>query len=126
METLIDFSKAFGWLAAIIVNLLIAWIVWSLHKKFMNRDDCEANRKADKKERERFIQLLTAHEQAVRELNLRVDQMPPQGSVHDLEVRLERMDGEQKRLAEEISGLRGIMERVERQVDLLFRGHMKD
>ena len=65
-------------------------------------------------------------EQAVRELNLRVDQMPPQGSVHDLEVRLERMDGEQKRLAEEISGLRGIMERVERQVDLLFRGHMKD
>ena len=29
-------------------------------------------------------------------------------------------------LAEEISGLRGIMERVERQVDLLFRGHMKD
>ena len=55
METLIDLSKAFGWLAAIIVNLLIAWIVWSLHKKFMNRDDCEANRKADKKERERFI-----------------------------------------------------------------------
>ena len=81
METLIDLSKAFGWLAAIIVNLLIAWIVWSLHKKFMNRDDCEANRKADKKERERFIQLLTTHEQAVRELNLRVDQMPPQGSV---------------------------------------------
>ena len=78
METLIDLSKAFGWLAAIIVNLLIAWIVWSLHKKFMNRDDCEANRKADKKEREHFIQLLTTHEQAVRELNLRVDQMPPQ------------------------------------------------
>ena len=126
METLIDLSKAFGWLAAIFVNLLIAWIVWSLHKKFMNRDDCEANRKADKKEREHFIQLLTTHEQAVRELNLRVDQMPPQGAVHDLEVRLERMDGEQKRLAEEISGLRGIMERVERQVDLLFRGHMKD
>ena len=116
METLIDLSKAFGWLAAIFVNLLIAWIVWSLHKKFMNRDDCEANRKADKKERERFIQLLTTHEQAVRELNLRVDQMP-----HGLDVRLERMDGEQK-----ISGLRGIMERVERQVDLLFRGHMKD
>ena len=114
-------SKAFGWLAAIFVNLLIAWIVWSLHKKFMNRDDCEANRKADKKERERFIQLLTTHEQAVRELNLRVDQMP-----HGLDVRLERMDGEQKRMAEEISGLRGIMERVERQVDLLFRGHMKD
>ena len=55
METLIDLSKAFGWLAAIFVNLLIAWIVWSLHKKFMNRDDCEANRKADKKERERFM-----------------------------------------------------------------------
>ena len=36
METLIDLAKAFGWLAAIIVNLLIAWIVWSLHKKFMN------------------------------------------------------------------------------------------
>ena len=121
METLIDLSKAFGWLAAIFVNLLIAWIVWSLHKKFMNRDDCEANRKADKKERERFIQRLTTHEQAVRELNLRVDQMP-----HGLDVRLERMDGEQKRMAEEISGLRGIMERVERQVDLLFRGHMKD
>lgn len=94
METLIDLSKAFGWLAAIFVNLLIAWIVWSLHKKFMNRDDCEANRKADKKERERFIQLLTTHEQAVRELNLRVDQMP-----HGLDVRLERMDGEQKRMA---------------------------
>ena len=28
METLIDLSKAFGWLAAILVNLLIAWIVW--------------------------------------------------------------------------------------------------
>ena len=68
METLIDLSKAFGWLAAILVNLLIAWIVWSLHKKFMNRDDCEANRKADKKEREHFIQLLTTHEQAVREV----------------------------------------------------------
>lgn len=126
MTWLIDIARAFGWLAAIGVNLLIAWIVWSLHRKFMNRDDCEANRTADRKERERFIQLLTTHEQAVRELNLRVDQLPAQGSVHELEMRLERMDGEQKRLAEAISGLRGIMERVERQVDLLFRGHMKD
>lgn len=126
MTWLIDIARAFGWLAAIGVNLLIGWIVWSLHRKFMNRDDCEANRTADRKERERFIQLLTTHEQAVRELNLRVDQLPAQGSVHELEMRLERMDGEQKRLAEAISGLRGIMERVERQVDLLFRGHMKD
>lgn len=126
MENLIELSKAFGWLAAIGVNLLIGWIAWSLHKKFMIRADCEEHRQFDTEERERFAKLLAAHEQAVRELSMRVDQMPPQGSVHDLEVRLERMDGEQKCLAEEISGLRGIMERVERQVELLFRGHMKD
>ena len=126
MESLIKLADAFGWLAAIGVNLLIGWIAWSLHKKFMIRSDCEEHRQVDTEERERFAKLLADHEQAVRELSMRVDQMPPQGSVHDLEVRLERMDGEQKRLAEEISGLRGIMERVERQVDLLLRGHMKD
>lgn len=125
MDATLDFVRAFGWLAAIGVNLLICWIAWSLRHKFVTREDCARQRAEQARARERMSELLAAHEAAMRELTLKLKAMPDHERLHDIELKLARIEGEQARLAEALIGMRGILERVENQTTLLMRGHMR-
>ena len=51
--------------------------------------------------------------------------MPDQDRLHSIDLKLVRIEGEQSRLAEELRGMRGILERVENQTTLLMRDRME-
>lgn len=125
MSETLHFLQSFGWLGALGVNLLIGWAAWSLTKKFMTREDCSAQRAEIVQANERFARLLAAHEASMRELTLRLEAIPGQDRLHDIELRLVRIEGEQSRQSEEIRGLRDILERVENQTTLLMRDRME-
>ena len=125
MDAPMEYVRAFGWLGAIGVNLLFGWIAWSLRKKFVTREDCTIHRQEDAKARERFSDLMAAHESSMRELTLRLEVMPDQDRLHSIDLKLVRIEGEQSRLAEELRGMRNILERVENQTALLMRDRME-
>lgn len=124
MDATLDFFRAFGWLAAIGVNLLICWIAWSLRHKFVTSEDCSQQCAGQAKARERMSELLTAHETAMHELTLNIRAMPDRERLHSIELKLARIEGEQARLAEALHGMRAILERVENQTTLLMRDRM--
>ena len=125
MDAPMEYVRAFGWLGAIGVNLLFGWIAWSLRKKFVTREDCVLHRKEDALARERFSELMAAHENSMRELTLKLKAVPDQDCLHSIDLKLVRIEGEQSRLAEELRGMRDILERVENQTTLLMRDRME-
>lgn len=124
MDAVLDFVRAFGWLAAILVNLVIVWVGWSLRHKFVTREDCAQQRAEQARARERMSELLATHEAAMRELTLKLQAMPDHERLHGIELKLARIEGEQGRLAEALHGMRAILERVENQTTLLMRDRM--
>lgn len=126
MDAALDIIRAFGWLAAIGVNLLICWVSWSLGKKFVTREDCTQQCAGHAKARERMSDLLAVHETAMHELTIKLKAMPDHERLHSIELKLARIEGEQSRLGEALLGIRNIMERVENQTTLLMRGHMEN
>lgn len=126
MEHFFEFIKHFGWLAAILVNLLIIWIAWSLRHKFVTREDCSRQCDGHARAREKMGEILSSHEAAMRELTLKLQVMPDHGRLHEIELKLARIEGEQGRLVEELRGMRNILERMENVTTLLMRDRMEE
>ena len=125
MEHFLDFIKSFGWLAAVLVNLLIVWVAWSLRHKFVTREDCAKECGRHATAREKMCDTLASHDKAMRELSLKLEILPDQGRLHEIELKLARIEGEQGRLVEELRGMRGLLERIENQSTLLIRDRME-
>ncbi len=125
MNASLEYVRAFGWLGTIGINLLIGWIAWSLRKKFVEREDCAVHREEDARARERFSSLLAKHEAAMRELGAKLENAPGPERLHQIDLRLSGIEGEQSRLAEALRGIRDILERVENQTTLLMRDRME-
>lgn len=124
MDATLDFVRAFGWLAAILVNLVIVWAGWSLRHKFVTREDCAEHCAGHASARERMAKLLAQHDSSVQALNIKLQSIPDNARLHSIELQLAGIKGEQGRLAESLQGIRDIMQRVENQTTLLMRGHM--
>lgn len=121
-----EIVKSFGWLAAIVVNLLIIWIAWSLRHKFVTREDCDRLCIGHAQAREKLNDLLMSHAGEMKEIKLKLNVMPDHGRLHDLELKLARIEGDQGRLMTAIDGIRQILERVENQTNLLMRDKMEN
>ena len=126
MEHTLEIVKSFGWLIAILINLLIIWIAWSLRHKFVTREDCERFCAGHSKARERLNELLVSHAGEMKELKMRLSVMPDHGRLHELELKLARIEGDQGRIMAAMDGIRQILERVENQTTLLMRDRMGD
>ena len=126
MDSIFEFIKAFGWLAAVVVNLLIIWIAWSLRHKFVTREDCDRLCVGHAKAREKMSEILINHEGTMKEIKLKLDVMPDHGRMHELELKLARIEGDQGRLMVGMDGIRQILERVETQTMLLMRDKMEN
>lgn len=122
---IIEILKSFGWLAAVMVNLLIVWIAWSLRHKFVTREDCNHLCVGHVQAREKMNELLVSHEGAMKEIQLKLDVIPDHRRLHELELKLARIEGDQSRLMTAMDGIRQILERVENQTMLLMRDKME-
>lgn len=126
MDQAFDLIRHFGWLAAIIINMVVVWVGWSLRHKFVTREDCVQQCAGHAKARAKMSELLAQHDTSMRELNIRLQSIPDNARLHGIELKLATIQGEQGRLTESLKGIRDIMERVEGQTTLLMRGHMGD
>lgn len=126
MDSLFDIIKSFGWLMAIGINLGVVWIGWSLRNKFVTREDCKQLCIGHATAREKMNDLLLAHAGEMREIKLRLDVMPNHDRMHQLELKLARIEGEQGKLLEKIEGLLQLLERVEQQTFVLYRDKVGD
>lgn len=123
--TALEMIRNFGWLAAILINLLIVWIAWSLRHKFVTREDCDKLCVGHARAREKMNDLLLSHAGEMREIKLKLGVMPNHDRMHQLELKLARIEGEQGKTLECIESLRQILVRVENQTTLLMREKME-
>lgn len=118
--------KGWGWLVALGVNLLGLWAGWSLKKKFTAREDCEARHGRDAETIRAVHKALSAMESRHAATDARLDHVPATAAVHELQLAVEQLRGEVRTLKAENAGIKDILLRVENNVTLLVRGHLKD
>lgn len=116
----------FGWLWSFLLSLICVWVGWSLNRKFVTHADCEARRKVDAQARQRFGVLLEEHARALTDLAGKINNMPSKDGMHALDLKLTRIEGKQETQSAEITALSDVLMRVENNVTLILRGHIKD
>lgn len=120
-----EIMRAWGWLLALATNGLLAWIGWSLRKKFVTHEDFAAHLTADAQHKTATKECLAAHDVALEVLADKVNAMPGADAIHVLDLKLVNIQGEQSRTNEELRGLRDIMRRMENQTELLIRDRLE-
>ena len=100
------------------VQAIIAWVLWSLSKKFVSSEIFSQYR--DKAEPR-----LEKMELSVASLDTQLHQLPSKEALHDLSVKLTRLGGDLGPLQARIEGQGQLMERVERPLNLLVEHQMR-
>ena len=120
-----EFVRVWGWLIGLLMNGLLAWVGWTLCKKFVTRDDFTAHLAAEESHKTAVREHLAEHDIAVNALADKVNAMPGKDAIHVLDVKLVSIQGELTRTNEALRGLRDIMHRVENQSELLYRDRLE-
>lgn len=99
MEATQDFWRYLPALV-LLVQVLMAWIMWSLRQSFVSKKDCEGCR-------EKLEARVSKNEQALHGL-------PDNEALHDLALSVTELAGDLRTMGERISGVAKSMERVEK------------
>lgn len=122
---MLDEVKGWGWLVVLVANALFWWGGWSLSKKFVTREDYEADRT---KLREAQSALAKGHEAVLASqsaLETAINNLPTGKEMHAIALSLTEMRGDMKALSEKMDGQTALQARMENNLDLLMRGHMR-
>lgn len=114
---MIDFLNTWGWLLAILTNLFIAWIGWSLRHQFVTRGDYE---EAMEKMAEKAAAAAEAADKAARradEVAAEVARMPGRDEIHKLDLSVTELSGRITQFGERLDGSRDTMSRLQRVLD---------
>ncbi|MFZ5427196.1 MAG: DUF2730 family protein [Thermodesulfobacteriota bacterium] len=102
---------------ALLVNGLAVWVMWSMSRKFMTREDCA-----------RCAGNITARVETLEKqktcVDIKLDNLPQMEALHQIALRLEELAGDQEALKATIDGLRDLLRRVEHPLNLLLEGHL--
>lgn len=110
----------------LLLGLLLAWVAWSFKRKFVTREDYEADRA---KLQERQASLARQHEAALAgqsALETAIKNLPTAKDMHALALSLEEVRGDMKALSQEMKGQGNLLSRMEKIVDLLNEVHMEN
>lgn len=118
-----EFSR-WGWLIVLALNLVGGWGMWSLHRKFVTRDDCVTSSEKIRKRQSDMENAL--YEAKVRNDAFieRLSHLPSSKDFHNLTVVVERFGGDLRALGSKMDGQAGLMSRIEKTVDILNEVHM--
>lgn len=83
----------------LIVQVLMAWVIWSLRQGFVSKGTCESCRKEIETRVIKNEQVLTG--------------LPDNEALHDLAISVTALTGDLRTMGERISGVQKSMERVE-------------
>lgn len=101
----------------VVMNFLGMWIMWSMSKKFMTREDCSkcAGGIGDR------VATLEKQKTCV---DIKLDSLPQVETLHEISLRQEQLSGEIAALKATIDGLKELLKRLERPLDLMVEGHL--
>lgn len=118
--------KGWGWLVLFVIQGLSLWVGWSLSKKFTPRDDCGARHTKDAEAAKALEGRCQSLESRIVLAENVIRTLPTREQVHELDVKIVQLGGEQKALAAEMRGTRDSVTRVEHMLNLLTESHIKE
>lgn len=112
-----DVFWRYGWVFAILVQLLLGWVGWSMRKQFVT---AEAFKKFGEELRHEIHQDFeqnrvdhTALDRRVSTLEVQMQSVPSKEALHDLQVSVVRVEGKMDSFAERLEGLDRLFSRAE-------------
>jgi hypothetical protein len=127
----------YGWAAAIVANLVIAWVGWSLRHHFVTREDhATALEEVARRHRDLVDKIegaqrgaCPAAERALRRAEdaaAEINSMPTRDEMHQLRLSVTELSGRIERLGERLDGQKDSMGRfqavLDRVEDYLLKG----
>lgn len=116
-----DLVAKFGWMIALILQGLIAWIGWSLQKRFVLRDDYERDLKSLETVFTRDIgeiRNLADHTASkMDQMESRFNGVPSHSEIHELSLAIERLSGRLGGLVQKVEADSENQKRFERVLD---------
>lgn len=110
LESLGKWSSGLSLLITIL-QIVLAWALWSLRKQFVSKEHCdECTKELEKKQA-----ALEAAQEA----------MPDADDIDSIKDRLSGIEGDMKGLLATFKGQAEIMKRIERPLNLLVEHHMR-
>lgn len=101
----------------VIGNLLGLWLMWSMSRKFMTREDCGACR-------EKLGIRVTSLESSQCSLDNKIDRRPPLEALHEIALKQQELAGDVEALTREVAGVKELLERIEHPLNLLMEHHL--
>ena len=98
-------------------NLLGLWLMWSMTKKFMTREDCAKCAGA-------LTERVGTLESQRTCVDIKLDRLPQVEALHEMALRQEELAGEIEALKATIVGFRDLLRRIEHPLNLMLEGHL--
>lgn len=115
---MIDSILSWAPLVLSVVQLLLAWVLWSMRQEFVRRVDCGKERDGMAK-----CHIDLAHRVAAAEAD--IGNMPRPAAWSKMQVAMEEVRGSNKVLLAKLEGQSEILKRIEHPVQLLMEHHLK-
>jgi len=113
----LELLSKYGWLLALVSQLFLGWVGWSLKKQFVTREDYGKDAKRFVDELETLEKRLDDFHRRMERAEGRLDDMPSQTEIHELSVALEKLSGELGRVVERVEASNVNQSRLERVMD---------
>jgi hypothetical protein len=110
----------FKWMPLIltIVQLLLAWVIWSMRKEFVRQTDCTSHKK----------ELASCHAAlAARVTSAEADigNMPQPAAWSKMQVAIEEVRGSNRVVLAKLEGQSELLKRIEHPMQLLMEHHLR-
>ena len=121
MDNWWDVFWRYGWIFAILAQLLLGWVGWSMRKQFVTaaafkkfadtlREEIRDDAADAAGSRDRLFNRVTS-------LEIQMQQVATIETVHDLQLAITRLEGTVSRLNERLDGSEKLFQRMERVLD---------
>ena len=103
----------FKWMPLMLtaVQLLLAWVLWSMRQAFVKRDECSA--------------CTTALSQRVTAVEADVENLPTSESWGKMQVAIEEVRGSNRVVLAKLEGQSELLKRIEHPMQLLMEHHLR-
>jgi hypothetical protein len=116
-------SKALP-IVVLVVQGLLAWVIWSLRRNFVTCETCQVIRAKCEKRHTEYDNRLGCIAAEGKELRASLDSLPKARDVHDLGREVEGVRGGLEAVRESIKSLGISIDRLDKPIQLLLEHHI--
>lgn len=101
-----------------VVQLLLAWVIWSMRKEFVRQDDCA-------KHKGKLAECHAALATRVTNAEAEIGNMPQPAAWSKMQVAIEEVRGSNRVVLAKLEGQSELLKRIEHPMQLLMEHHIK-